>query len=297
MHNEVSFQVAGNTLRGWFDTPRSGSGKPFPAVVLCPGLGALKEWLAPTVEAFTAAGIACLSYDVRGFGDSDGQPRQEADPWAHVHDVRQAVTLLHTFDQVDTSRIAVWGTSYGGGVAIVAGAVDRRVRSVVAQVPVVSWSGTMSALASPEQLAGLYGGLDADRLTILGGQPGVALPQVSADPEVPAITHDTETYEWITEAAAATPSWPNLLTLHTIDKLLEFEPVDYLARLAPKPLLMMVAAKDTICPPELSLRAYDRATEPKRLMMLDGGHYCVYQEHLSLVSATARDWLLETFGT
>jgi cephalosporin-C deacetylase-like acetyl esterase len=296
MRRDVSFTVDGATLRGWLDTPNQ-TAQPCPAVVLCPGLGALKEWLEPTIAAFTGAGISCLTFDMRGFGESGGEPRYQADPWAQVRDVRQALTLLQTFDEVDPDRTGVWGTSYGGGVAIVAAAVDRRVRCVVAQVPVVSWSGTMRALATPEQLTQLSAGLEADRRQQLRGEPGAVLAQVSNDPSVPAITYDAETYDWLMASAATTPSWPNKLTLHTIDKLLEFEPVDFLPRLAGTPILMLVAAKDGICPPELSLRAYDLTPEPKRLQMLDGGHYCGYQEQFSLASTTARDWLSDTFGS
>ena len=138
MRQDVDFQGDGPRLRGWLYTPDTGDG-PFPTVVMAHGFSAVKEmYLDRFAEVFARAGLAALVFDHRNFGASDGEPRQEIDPWAQVRDYRDAITYAHTRPEVDRERIGVWGSSYSGGHVLVVAAIDRRVRCAVAQVPLVS---------------------------------------------------------------------------------------------------------------------------------------------------------------
>jgi uncharacterized protein len=62
------------------------------------------------------------------------------------------------------------------------------------------------------------------------------------------------------------------VTLRTVEMLMEYEPGVYVERISPTPLLMVVAAGDHLTPADLALEAYQRAREPKRLVLLPGGH-------------------------
>jgi uncharacterized protein len=293
MIQPAAFTTDGAVLRGALHLPDGSPTAKYPVVVFSHGLGALQEWVHPTAEVFTQAGIACLTYDTRGFGLSDGYPRQEADPWKVMHDLRAAIDYLHTLPQVDTKRIGIWGTCFGGGPAMVAAAVDRRVRALVTQVPLGSGGGLMRAILPPDELASLGEALDANRVGIISGRPPAALTQTSIDPSEDALASDDETYTWMTEEAKRTPHWINQLTLQTVDRLLEWEPADYLPRVAPTPVLLIVAQNDQICPERDPVSAFDRVDGPKELVWLEsGGHYGVYKEHFDLVSGKARDWFV-----
>jgi cephalosporin-C deacetylase-like acetyl esterase len=294
MKTPIAFSYDGSTLRGSLQTPDAPVSNRYPLVIMSQGLGTLHEWAQPTVDVLTEAGIACLTFDYRGFGISDGEPRQEANPWKLVHDLRAAIDFAHTLSQIDSDRIALWGSCYGGGVTMVAAAVDRRVKAVVTQVPLVSGYGAMRSLTTPEVLDAICSSLDSDRVSVISGEPRIRLTQTTLDPSVPALAYDQETYDWMTgEAAAATPHWVNQLTLQTVAMMLEFEPGEYLARLGGKPLLMIVADDDTICPADLAVAAYERVDGPKQLIHLEGDHYCVYQDQFDLVAKAARDWFIQ----
>jgi hypothetical protein len=57
------------------------------------GFSAVKEmYLDAYAEVFAAAGLNALVFDNRNFGASDGEPRQEIDPWQQVRDYRHAIT-------------------------------------------------------------------------------------------------------------------------------------------------------------------------------------------------------------
>src|ERR671939_1186309 len=159
---DVEFNAEGTTLRGWLYRP-DGDGS-VPGVVMAHGFSAVKEmYLDDFAEVFAAAGLAVLLFDNRNFGASDGEPRQEIDPWAQVRDYRHAITYARTREEVDRERIGIWGSSYSGGHVLVVGAIDRRVRCVVSQVPLVSGHENARRLVRSDFIAATREAFDADR--------------------------------------------------------------------------------------------------------------------------------------
>ena len=92
MRHDIEFDSAGTTLRGWLYAPDGRPG-PHPTVVVTHGYGAVKEQYTDDIaEALAASGLAVLLYDHPSFGASDGEPRQEVDPWAQIRGYRDAIT-------------------------------------------------------------------------------------------------------------------------------------------------------------------------------------------------------------
>ena len=60
----------------------------------------------------------------------------------------------------------------------------------------------------------------------------------------------------------------------------EYEPASYLPYISPTPLLLLVAEGDDLAPSELAIAAYDTAHEPKKLVILSGGHFDAYVKAL-----------------
>src|SRR4051812_4813985 len=103
------------------------------------GFGVTKEMaLERVAEDFADAEFNCVAYDHRNLGESDGQPRQQIDPWQQISDARDAITFARSLPNVDGERLGIWGTSYSGGHVLVLGATDRRVRAVVSQGATIS---------------------------------------------------------------------------------------------------------------------------------------------------------------
>jgi cephalosporin-C deacetylase-like acetyl esterase len=144
LRTEVHFHtVDGLRLHGWLYLPngRTDPIRPHPCVILSHGFSAIKTMgLAEYAESFTNRGLACLVYDHRNYGDSEGLPRHESDPWMQVRDMREAITFVADHEAIDAGRIGLWGTSYSGGHVLVVAALDNRVQCVVSQVPLVSGS-------------------------------------------------------------------------------------------------------------------------------------------------------------
>jgi fermentation-respiration switch protein FrsA (DUF1100 family) len=105
MRQDIEFDAEGVTLRGWLYLPDEASG-PVPTVVMAHGFSAVKEmFLDSFAEAFAAGGLGALVFDNRNFGASDGEPRQEIDPWAQVRDYRDAITWVRTRSEVDAEDV------------------------------------------------------------------------------------------------------------------------------------------------------------------------------------------------
>jgi uncharacterized protein len=199
---DVEFDAEGVTLRGWF-YPAEGAPGPAGTVVLAHGFSAVKEmYLDAFAEVFAAAGLNALVFDNRNFGASDGEPRQEIDPWAQVRDYRHAITYASTLPEVDAGRIGVWGSSYSGGHVLVVGAIDRRVKAVVSQVPLISGRDNVHALVRSDFRAGFREMFDADRLARFNGAAPAMVPVVAEDPLAPSALPTPDSWLWFTETGA-----------------------------------------------------------------------------------------------
>src|SRR5215472_17123874 len=139
MRKDVEFKTQdGVMLRGWHYLLDQHTGK-IPTIVMTHGFSAVKEMcLDKFAEVLAEAGLGALVFDNRNFGASGGEPRQEIDPWEQVRDYRDAITFVETLPETDADRIGIWGSSYSGGHVLVVGAIDRRVKCVAGQVPLVS---------------------------------------------------------------------------------------------------------------------------------------------------------------
>src|SRR5258708_5800191 len=179
---DVEFDAEGVILRGWF-YPAEGAGRSAPAVVMAHGFSAVKEmYLDSFAEVFAAAGLSVLVFDNRNFGASDGEPRQEIDPWAQVRDYRHAITYASTLAEVDAARIGIWWSSYSGGHVLVVAAVDRRGKAVVSQVPLVSGHDNLRALVRADFIAGFREMFDSDSLAPFQRKPRALEPGRDDEP-------------------------------------------------------------------------------------------------------------------
>jgi uncharacterized protein len=294
MRQDIEFDAEGVTLRGWLYLPDGATG-PVATVVMAHGFSAVKEmYLDSFAEAFTIGGLGALVFDNRNFGASDGEPRQEIDPWAQVRDYRHAITYAQTRPEVDAGRIGVWGSSYSGGHVLVLGAIDKRVKCVVAQVPLVSGMKNIQRLVRQDFIAPNRAMFDEDRAARFRGEPPAMVPVVDPDPMAVSALPTPDSWEWFSETGKSrAPSWKNEVTLRTVELLMEYEPGVYVERISPTPLLMVVAAGDHLTPSDLALEAYQRAREPKKLALLPGAHFDAYVNDFDAASGAARDWFLE----
>lgn len=271
----------GTTLRGWCFLPDGGG--PFAGVVMAHGFSAVKEMaLDRTAAVLAGAGFAVLAYDHRNLGASDGEPRQEIDIWAQTRDYRAAFDWLAAHPAVDAGRIAIWGSSFSGGEVLVVGALDARVAAVVAQVPFAGTGGA-SAGRSSGSVDPDGSGWQAMREALLVDPPAATEPAAGPMKVVtdrdgePAMLAQPESWRWfISEGQRPGSTWRNECTVRLTCGSLRFDPGLAVAHVAPTPLLMIVATEDRLAATDVALAAFERAGEPKELLVVEGDHFVVY---------------------
>ena len=151
------------------------SGDKLPAVILCHGWGGVRSHLNQAyAPEFTTAGYVVLTFDYRGWGDSDSrlvikekmpEPdesgmitvraqaiRELVDPFDQTEDIIHCINFLSGEPGVDPDRIGLWGTSFGGGHVVYVAALDKRVKCIVSQVPSMD-GGWVNLFYQPSKLA------------------------------------------------------------------------------------------------------------------------------------------------
>jgi len=256
-------------------------------IVLSHGLsGIVAAGLDGYSSRFVEAGFACLSYDHRNWGRSGGWPRSESDPWRQVEDMREAISVARNLPDVDPDRLGIWGTSYAGGHVLTVSALDRRVGCVVSQVPLISGSRTFEAWVPADKRESFLERLAKDRDARAAGAP--PLTTMAAAP-------GSETAEWIEKCDDGT--YVNELTLRSFDLLRSYEPLSFVSDIAPTPLMMIIADRDTTTPTDWQVEAMEQAGEPKELSRIDCRHYDVYSKLLPEASEAAANWFSKHLGS
>jgi len=302
MREDIEFKASdGTVLRGWYYRPDRPSAAPHPVIVISHGYGAVKEMaLEVFAQQFSGAGLACLVYDHRCFGDSDGQPRQEIAPFVQVSDTHDAITFASGLAGVDPARVGLWGTSYSGGHSLQVAATDSRVRCVVAQVPTISGSRNTVRRFPGDALAEAQRAWAEDRAARANGEqprmvavaPELTEADVSSTGDAANLRNDMGAWVKATPAEDLR-TWRNETTLRSQELYAAYEPGSYIDRIAPTPLLMICMSQDTITPTDEILHAYRDACEPKRLVLLPGGHCDVYGAQRSAAAEAAAGWFHE----
>jgi uncharacterized protein len=202
-----------------------------------------------------------LGIDWRTVGSSEGQPRCQWFPERQVEDLRAGVSYLRTRTEVDPGRIGVWGHSTAAGVAIVAGALDRRIGCVAGQNPSMldAWA-ALEKSRGRAQMGMVRSLLEQDLDRRLQTGEGASVPALASDdPQVDRVRGPV---------GAAVPDLQEPDDPGVAGHVLLWTPLSFIHRLAPTPLLLVTGIDDQVHAIDEVLKAYDRAWEPKRLELL-----------------------------
>jgi len=302
LREDIDFVSDGDTARGWFFTPEVGEA-PYPTVAMAGGWCYVKELVQPHyAQFFVDAGFAVLLFDYRNFGSSDGARRQHIDPNMQIEDYKNAISYLETRDDVDASRIGVWGLSYSGGHALVLAATDPRVKCAVSQIPVVDGYRNMRRVHGTMGFRRFEQLLLEDRRRRFATGEGGMLPHATQDPVAEISTWPfPETYATFKALKASeAPAYQNLSTIESAELLMSYSVAPFLPRILDVPTLVVVAERDDLTLWDLEIEAYNAIpTSKKRLVVVgDSTHMTLYSDRSLLAQAglAAVDWFSENLG-
>jgi dipeptidyl aminopeptidase/acylaminoacyl peptidase len=242
-------------------------------IVLCHGYTGVKDlYLPDNARVLNEAGYVVLTFDYKGWGDSEGS-RSRLAPYSRVADVQAALSFLGSLPVVDAARLGIYGTSYGGATVVWTAAIDPRVKCVVSVVGIGNGTRWMRSVRRPDEFHDLLARADQDRVrqAVEGKSEFVKREEI--------LLPDRQSAELAAAARRNNPAAVGTIPLEYIHETLEFNPEWVVDRIAPRPVLFITTDDDRLVPPEESVALHARAGEPKKLVILKGyGHYEVYLE-------------------
>ena len=287
MRRPVEFYSEGVKLRGDVYIPDDlQAGDKRAGIVLCHGYTGVKDlYLPDTARALNRAGYTAMTFDYKGWGESEG-PRSRLAPYSRVLDVQAAMTFLSLQPEVQADRIGLYGTSYGGATVCWVGAVDPRARCIVSVVGIGHGARWMRSVRRPDEWYDLLDRArsDRERRVLTGKSEFVERGEI--------LLPDRQSVELAAAARRDNPWAVNSIPLEYVDDTLGFHPEWIVDKIAPRPILFITSDNDRLVPPQESEQLYAHAKEPKRLVVLKGyGHYEVYAEPaFSEVMAATLEW-------
>ncbi len=263
-----------------------GDGHDRPAILMTHGWGGERAHLnSRYAPKFAGGGFVVLTFDYRGWADSDSrlvlvedQPkpdsdgivtvraraiREVVDPRDQIRDITSALDYLAGEPGVDVARIGIWGTSYSGGHVIHLGAHDERVAAIVSQVGYqgVGWSSERFRFAR---------------------QRGTEKARGAIDP----IPQGIDTV-------------PNLRGTPDLAKMAGYRPIDVAASVTAPTLIIDVNGEELFDRTKNGLAVYEiiKANATAEYKAYTGKHYDIYSRHHDASSSLALDWFTQHLMT
>lgn len=248
---------------------KSLDGKKLPTILMAHGWGGVRAALRPDALGFARAGYLVVTFDYRGWGESDsriakfkGQAqdvREAVDPLDFGTDWLNAIHWVAGEPQCDMSRLGLWGSSFSGGLVVWAAERDPRVKAIHSQV----------------------GSLDGR--FVIANQKQLEM-----------------TYEEATRRARGEIGYPapgekvmgNLKGAPIRARFIDYAPVDELQRAPKCAMQFLIAEKEELFDNrDNAIKAYGRVLGPKNLVTIPKiTHYGIYGSARAEAFRLALEW-------
>jgi len=264
--------------------PNFDSAKKYPAIVVSHPWGGVKEQTSGLyAQQLAKRGFITLAYDASHYGESGGLPRDMESPADRVQDIRSVIGYLSSLPQVDAARIGTLGICAGGGYTLHEAQSDLRVKAVAGVVTYDIGDATRNGIEGSPVSA-------ADRLTLLQSvdaqlnkeAAGAPLLVEQLLPSRDALNASTpnfvrEATEYYLSPRGAHPNARNRYVVTSPGLHMAYYPLEHMADISPRPVLLIAGEKAETR--KFSQQAYDKAKQPKELMIIPGAsHFDLYDK-------------------
>jgi fermentation-respiration switch protein FrsA (DUF1100 family) len=246
-------------------------------VVVAGSWTTVKEQMAARyARGLAARGIAALTFDFRGFGESGGVPRDAELPARKVADLVAAAYFLRS--TVDVGQVAALGVCAGAGYVACAAASFDSVALVAPWLHDASLVGSVFGGAAGVRRRLDRGEQAAWRYRVTGAVDYV--PAVSETDEEAAMCGPFEYY--LDRARGAIPQWPNRFAVLSWQPWLTFDPVAAAAGIT-TPTVMVHSADAAV--PDGARRFHDSLAGPRALHWVSGTQFDFYDDPATVGTA------------
>jgi len=290
----VIFPSAGLRLHGALGVPAGlGSAERRAGFLVLHGFGGNCDStgvLNPT-RVLNSLGYATLRFDMRGCGNSEGEFGRII-CLEQVEDLGNALSFFAQHSSVQPDRIGVIGSSFGGAVAVYAGGTNPRIAAVVSNG---GWGHGERKFrgqhSTPEAWAKFTGMLQQGRATLARTGKSLMVPREEIVPIPARVKENLDRQNVQMLAANSVETFP----AETAQSMFDFRAEDVVGKIAPRPLLLIHAANDSVTPTEQSVEMFKRASQPAELHLFSGLDHFLFNEDSGRVWNVLRDWLAAYF--
>ncbi len=254
-----------------------------PVVIMAHGFGAEQSMgLGEYAKRFVQRQLAVFTFDYRGFGRSDGTPRNLVDPFSHVEDWKAAISFVRGLSYINPDKMALWGTSFSGGHVLVCAAADPSIKAVVSQVPFVDPISSMRKLGFKYQLKAFPHLLSEFTRTLMFRSPHYI--KIIGKTDEFAVMNTEDAYEGFSSLLPDDTSWENRCPARILWLLPLYRPMAH-AKKIKCPVLVIGAEYDSLI---------DISAVKKTAKRIPKGEIVVYPiKHFEIYSG---DWLEKAAG-
>jgi uncharacterized protein len=283
--SSVSFTSAVD-LAGVVSVPDGvADGERRPAFIVLHGFGSHKgaaNVLGPC-KLLNDRGYVTLRFDMRGCGDSGGEPGRVI-CLDQVEDTRAAISFLAGHPAVDPDRIALLGSSFGAAVAVYTAGVDERAAAVVSSG---GWGDGERKFRgqhpTPEAWARFTGLLEEGRR--LKADTGETLMMDRYD----IVPIPDRLRGHVLERSVQT------FPVDTAQSMFDFRAETVIGAIAPRPVLLLHSSRDSVTPTEQSIAMFQKAGQPTDLHLFAETDHFMLGESSTRVREVLCSWLARYF--
>ncbi len=276
----VEFESEGVTCVGdWYRAPpEAGSrgDRKTPLLLMAHGLGGVRDARLPAyAKRFVAAGFDAFVFDYRGFGGSEGNPRELVSIDGQLRDWKAALDCVRRLPEIDTTRIGLWGTSLSGGHVVSVAARDDRVAAVSAQCPMLDGRAAALMVIRDQGVRhglriSLEGVRDHARSALGLGSNYIALVGAPGELAAMATKDAIEGYEAIMPGATN-----RRISARIAVDIMSYRPISSAHRLR-CPTLIQICEHDTVASPSAAERCARRIGKLATVVRYPIGHFDIY---------------------
>jgi len=286
----VSFQSAGLRLHGILSVPDGlRPGERRAAFLVLHGFGSNSD--SPTcitpARVLNEFGYVTLRFDMRSCGKSEGEFGGII-CLEQVDDTGNALDFLARHGNVDPDRIGVIGSSFGGAVGVYAGGTNPRVAAVVSNG---GWGHGERKFRgqhrTPEAWAKFTKMLEEGKAHRARTGKPLMVPRYDIVPIPDHVRANLDKQGVGMLAPGSVETFP----AETAQSMFDFRAEEVVGNIAPRPLLLIHSAKDSVTPTEQSIEMFKRAGQPAELHLFAGLDHFLFAEKSTRVWNMMRQWL------
>jgi pimeloyl-ACP methyl ester carboxylesterase len=273
--SDVTFYSDGLRIAGYLATPEGWKpgDQPRPGILMLSGYGGNPHFdCIHLMRRLCDAGWFVFTFDYRGFGKSEGR-RDRHRPLEQAQDAYDALSRMQTIDGIDPTRLAIFGTSFGGAHAIWVSAHDERVKCVVTSAAVTNGERWLRLIRTPAAWTAFKARVASDALRrAQSGEPTIVQ-------RGDIMIRDADALRQREQQIRENPALAREdIDLESAEACMRYRPEWIAGKIFPRPVLMIYCENDALVPPEEQLSCYEACREPKKLVKLPGaGHYDSYE--------------------